>query len=81
MYTSNRGFTTFTGTMEGVPVSIISTGMGFANMDFVVRECRAVVEGDMAIIRLGTCGSVQDPANLGNIVVAQKGSVRILVLA
>jgi hypothetical protein len=25
-------------------------------MDFVVRETRAVVDGPMAIIRLGTCG-------------------------
>jgi len=49
--TSTRHFTTFTGRMLGVPVSIIATGMGTAMMDFVVREARAIVDGDMAIAR------------------------------
>lgn len=48
---SSRGFTVFTGRVLGVPVSIIGTGMGTPMMDFVVREARAVVEGDMAFIR------------------------------
>ena len=34
-------------------VSVVATGMGMAMMDFVVRECRAVVDGQMAICRLG----------------------------
>ncbi len=34
-----------------VPISIIATGMGFPMMDFVVRETRAIVDGEMAIIR------------------------------
>lgn len=37
-HSSDRGFTTYTGTMGGVAVSIISIGMGMAMMDFVVRE-------------------------------------------
>lgn len=31
--------------------------MGAPNMDFVVREARHVVDGPMAFVRLGTCGS------------------------
>lgn len=31
-------------------------------MDFFVRECRAVVDGPMLIIRLGSCGSLSDAA-------------------
>jgi len=46
---SARGFTTITGGFGGVPVSIIATGMGAPNMDFVVREARAVVDGPMAM--------------------------------
>jgi hypothetical protein len=40
------------------------------NMDFVVRECRAVVDGQMAVVRLGTCGSLRAAAQLGSLVVA-----------
>ena len=41
----------FTGRKLGVPISIISTGMGTPMMDFVVRESRAIVDGHMAITR------------------------------
>ncbi len=49
--------------------------MGMPNMDFVVRENRAVVDGEMAIIRLGTCGAVRPPAKLGCLLLASKGSI------
>lgn len=67
---SKRGFLTVTGKFNGQPVSIVSTMMGMPNMDFVVRENRAVVDGEMAVVRLGTCGAVQPPAALGHLMVA-----------
>lgn len=48
---SERGFLTITGRYQGVPVSIVSIGMGAPNMDFFVREIRESVSGDLAIIR------------------------------
>ena len=48
---SERGFLTITGRYGGVPVSIVSIGMGSPNMDFFVRETRESVNGDMVIIR------------------------------
>jgi|SRR5258706_4486887 len=48
---SERGFLTITGTYKGVPVSIVSIGMGFPNMDFFVRESRELLEGEMIVIR------------------------------
>ena len=52
---SERGFLTITGTYKGTPVSIVSIGMGSANMDFFVREAREVLDeagvGDMVVIR------------------------------
>eukprot|EP01102_Stenamoeba_stenopodia_P010361 TRINITY_DN3112_c0_g1_i1.p1 TRINITY_DN3112_c0_g1~~TRINITY_DN3112_c0_g1_i1.p1 ORF type:complete len:366 (-),score=95.27 TRINITY_DN3112_c0_g1_i1:36-1133(-) len=75
--TSNRGFTVYTGLFEGVPVSIIATGMGIAMIDFVVRETRAVVDGPMNIIRFGTCGTPRSDIKVGSMVVASKGSVEI----
>ncbi|GLC65493.1 hypothetical protein PLESTF_000302500 [Pleodorina starrii] len=74
---SSRGFLTITGRYEGEPVSIVSTHMGQPNMDFVVRENRAVVQGQMAIVRLGTCGAVQRPAKLGDLLIATHGSIAI----
>jgi len=58
-------------------VSIIATGMGIAMIDFVVRETRAVVEGDMVIIRLGTCGTPDINVNVGSVAIASKGSILV----
>lgn len=76
VYNSSRGFVTHTGLFNGAPVSIVATGMGISMIDFVVRECRAVVPGKMAILRFGTCGGVNDFAP-GDVVVASKGGVMI----
>ena len=73
----NRGFTIYTGNIRGTLVSIVATGMGIANMDFVVRECRAVVKGPMAIIRFGTCGALHHSLEPGSLCIASPGSVFI----
>jgi hypothetical protein len=49
--------------------------MGMANMDFVVRECRSAVDGQMAVVRLGTCGALRPPAKLGDFLVAADGAL------
>lgn len=49
--TSERGFTTITGRYKGVPISIVSTGMGGPNTDFFVREVRESLTGDMLVVR------------------------------
>lgn len=43
---------TITGRYKGVPVSIVSTGMGSPNTDFFVREVRECLSGDMLVVRL-----------------------------
>ena len=63
---------TYTGRFQGVPVSIVATLMGMANMDFVVRENRAVVDAPMAMVRLGSCGLLRPPAHLGGLAVARE---------
>eukprot|EP00887_Chlorella_sp_A99_P005428 scaffold1.g5428.t1 len=77
MLESSRGFVTITGLYAGQLVTIMSTHMGFPNIDFVVREARAVVDGPMAVLRLGTCGAFQAPAALGAAVVASPGAVLV----
>ncbi|GBE78783.1 purine and uridine phosphorylase [Sparassis crispa] len=48
---SERGFTTITGRYKGVPVSIVSIGMGHPNADFFMREVRECLIGDMLVVR------------------------------
>lgn len=55
-----RLFTSITGLYRGVPVTIVTALMGTPNMDFTVRELRHVVRGEMAVVRVGTCGSPAD---------------------
>jgi len=74
--TSNRGFVIHTGRFNNVPISIIATGMGVAMMDFLVRESRAIVDGPLVIIRLGTCGTPVADIPVGSLVVA-KSSVLV----
>ena len=76
-YSSTRGFKVFTGMFNSVQVSIVATGMGIANMDFVVRETRNVVKGPMAIVRFGTCGGLQRAYGTGCVVVADPGSIMV----
>jgi len=73
--TSERGFVTHTGTYKGVPVSIVAIGMGMPNMDIFVREARAIVSGRMLFVRVGTCGTPHTEVNIGDLVIAAKGSI------
>ncbi|EDR06345.1 uncharacterized protein LACBIDRAFT_300491 [Laccaria bicolor S238N-H82] len=65
---SERGFLTITGRYKSVPISIVSIGMGSPNMDFFVREVRECLSGDMAVVRLGSCGALVD-APVGSVVI------------
>ncbi|KAH9816734.1 nucleoside phosphorylase domain-containing protein [Melampsora americana] len=71
-YVSQRGFTTLTGRYKGVPVSIVAIGMGYPMMDFFVRETRAVVMGDLIIVRFGSCGTLVPEIPVGRIVVCSR---------
>jgi uridine phosphorylase len=68
---SNRGFTTYTGKMNGKAVTIMSIGMGMPMKDFAVREIRAVTKGDLAIIRLGSCGTPRADIRASTVVAAK----------
>ncbi|PSS35582.1 hypothetical protein PHLCEN_2v1459 [Hermanssonia centrifuga] len=48
---TERGFVTVTGRYKGVPISIISIGMGNPNVDFFIREVRECLSGDMVVVR------------------------------
>jgi len=67
---SGRGFNTYTGRKNGVPISVMAIGMGIPMTDFMVRESRHITKGPLAIVRLGTCGTPRPDVPVGSVAVA-----------
>ena len=63
-----RGMLGYTGTFEGRPVSVQSTGMGCPSAAIVIEEL--ITLGATRLIRVGTCGGLQPQLELGDLVVA-----------
>lgn len=70
---SNREYLTHTGTLDGVPVSVMSTGIGAPSTAIAAEELIAI--GSDTLIRVGTAGSIASDLRTGDLVIAQ-GSVR-----
>ena len=64
----NREFTTYTGMVDGRPVSVCSTGIGSPSTAIAVEELAAI--GARIFVRVGTTGSIQKPVGFGDLVVA-----------
>lgn len=69
----NREFTSYTGYYHGVPVSVVSTGIGCPSAAMAILELINI--GARVFIRVGTAGSIQPYVRPGDLVVAM-GSVR-----
>ena len=54
---SNRGYHTYTGFYKGKRLTIIAFGIGFAMLDFLLREIRAITTGKLTFIQLGEAPS------------------------
>ncbi len=63
-----RGMLGYTGTFEGTPVSVQSSGMGCPSAAIVVEEL--VQLGVKKIMRVGTCGGLQADMSMGDLVIA-----------
>ncbi len=63
-----RGMLGFTGTFEGRPISVQSTGMGAPSAGIVFEELCML--GAQRMIRVGTCGGVQPHLAMGDTVIA-----------
>ena len=66
---SNREFTTYTGTLDGVTVSVCSTGIGGPSTAIALEELCNV--GATTLIRVGTSGALQPELRYGDLVIAQ----------
>lgn len=69
----NREYRTFTGSLAGVPVSTMSSGMGGPSVAIQIEELSEL--GVHTFLRVGTCGAAQPEIKMGDLVIAT-GSVR-----
>lgn len=63
-----RGFVTYTGSKDGVVISVCSTGIGCPSAAIAVEELARI--GANTFIRVGTTGALQKNVQMGDIVIA-----------
>jgi purine-nucleoside phosphorylase len=68
MVNEERGMLGFTGTFDGAPISVQSTGMGCPSAAIVFEEL--IMLGATRLIRVGTCGALQESMRMGDTVIA-----------
>ena len=80
----SREFHTITGNYRGKRTSVVSTGIGCDNIDIVLTELDALVNIDfqtreekteltqLEIVRIGTCGGLQENTPVGTFIASQK---------
>ncbi|MBQ9993454.1 MAG: uridine phosphorylase [Clostridia bacterium] len=71
---SNREYTTYTGTLLGEKVSVVSTGIGGPSASIAMEELCEL--GADTFIRVGTCGGMQPCVKGGDCIIAT-GAVRM----
>ena len=84
MEVQSREFHSITGKFQGKRITVASTGIGCDNIDIVVNELDALVNSDFAtrtekaektsleIVRIGTCGGLQEYTPVGTFIVSEK---------
>jgi uridine phosphorylase len=80
---ANREFVWATGSLKGVRLTVLSTGIGTDNIDIVVTELDALANVDLAsrtvrpqkkqlrLVRLGTSGALRPDLTVGDLVLAE----------
>jgi len=63
-----RGMLGFTGTFDGEPISVQTTGMGCPSAGIVFEEL--VMLGAKRLVRVGTCGGLKDGMQMGDTAIA-----------
>ena len=70
----SREYVTYTGTLDGVKVSVTSTGIGGPSAAIALEELANC--GADTFIRVGTCGGMQEKVMSGDLVIAS-GAIRM----
>lgn len=74
MMADSREYVTYTGYLDGVKVSVTSTGIGGPSASIAMEEL--VMSGADTFIRIGTCGGMQLDVKSGDVVIAS-GAIRM----
>ena len=69
LYNTVRGMSGFTGTYKGKRVSVQGTGMGMPSAGIYIHELINVY-GAKKLVRIGSCGSLQEKVGLRDIILA-----------
>ena len=69
---ANRGMLGYTGTYQGRPVSVQTSGMGTPSLSIVVEELLRL--GAKQLIRVGTCGGIAPGLRTGDLVIASSAA-------
>jgi uridine phosphorylase len=69
----HREYRTATGTHEGTPISVTSTGIGSPSAAIAVEELARV--GVDTLVRVGSCGAIQPETDVGDLIITT-GAVR-----
>jgi DeoD family purine-nucleoside phosphorylase len=72
MVNAERGLLGYTGTFEGAPISVQTTGMGCPSSGIVFEEL--IMLGATRLVRVGTCGGLGDQMSMGDTVIAISAS-------
>jgi purine-nucleoside phosphorylase len=72
-YSTVRNMLGFTGTYQGVPVSVQGTGMGMPSASIYAHELINEY-GVTSLIRVGTCGALQESIRLRDVIAASGAS-------
>lgn len=67
----HREFLTLTGEYQGIPVSVLATGIGPDNTAIAVVEA-AHCQSPLTFIRLGSCGALQEQIQVGDLVITRE---------
>ena len=70
----SREYVTYTGYLDGVKVSVTSTGIGGPSASIAMEEL--TMSGADTFIRIGTCGGMQLDVKSGDVVIAN-GAIRM----
>ncbi|AIF70075.1 uridine phosphorylase [Palaeococcus pacificus DY20341] len=70
----HREYRTHTGTYKGVPISVVSTGIGAPSTAIAIEELAAI--GADTFIRVGSTGAIQPGMEIGDLIIA-KAAVRL----
>lgn len=71
----NRDYVTVTGKYEGIPISVMATGMGPDNTEMAIVEMAQIVK-NATLIRIGSCGALQKGMEVGDLAIST-GAVRL----